>query len=297
MRCAVLISTVLGLLAATAVHAEPGGVQVQSAGWSVPVQLSAASTGIVDVSLAVSEGGTVHVIWEDGGHLFHSFGAPTVSSLPSDIAYGESPALTGGEGSAAHLAFVTLSGGQWDVYESDWTGDAWSLPVGVLPTDSDSFAPAIDRFGTQLAVVWAEIADLSDIYMATRAESGMWVAAAVSGATGSAPDICLDSRGVHVLFQDRDPVTGKMDLWYTLRGGVGWSLPVSISNSPDWNSHVGRLVCMSGQAHAIWQEATASGYQIQHATGSDLSWGTAVAVSPSGDAFSPCLGYLTHPPV
>ena len=289
MHRAVLIAALLGFWIAAAVHAQPATVQVQSVGWSVPVSLSAASTGIVDVSLAVSEGGTAHVVWEDGGHLIHAFGVPTVGSLPSDIAYGEGPALTGGEGSAAHLAFAAVSGGQMDVCASDWTGSAWSLPVSVMPTDSDSLAPAVGRLGTQLAVVWAEATDLHDIYVATRTDAGPWIAAAVSGAAGNAPDICLDNRGAHVLFQDRDPITGKMDLWYTLGDGAGWSLPVSVSNSFDWDSHAGRVACLLGQTHATWQEATASGYQIQHATGSDLGWGTANVVSPSGDAFSPDL--------
>jgi len=289
MRRPILIAALLSLLAAAAVHAEPHPAQLQSANWSAPVPLSAASTEIGDLSLAVSEGGTVHVVWEDGGHLFHAFGAPAVSPLPSDIAYGESPALAGGTGSAAHLAFVAMSGNQMDVYASDWTGSAWSLPVGLLPTDGDSLAPAIARSGSQLAVTWAETADIADIYVATRTDAGGWIAAAVSGAVGNAPDVCLDSRGIHVLFQDRDPITEKMDLWYAFRNEVGWSLPVSVSNSPDWDSHAGRLACLSGQTHGTWQEATASGYQIQHATGSDLGWGTASVVSPSGDAFSPDL--------
>jgi hypothetical protein len=289
MRRAVLISAVLGLLVAVAVHAQPGAIQPQLTGWSVPVPLSAASVGIVDVSLAVSEAGTVHVVWEDGGRLFHAHGAPIVSSPASEIAYGESPALTGGAGSAAHLAFAALSGSQNDVYVSVWAGSAWSLPVGVLPTEGNASAPAIDRFGAQLAVVWAEATDLNEVYLATQSDGGSWAGGTVPGVSGGAPDICLDATGVHVLFQDRDPITGKTDLWYARRNGVGWSLPVSVSNSPDWNSYAGRLACLSGQAHAAWQQETVSGYRVQHATGSDLGWGAGAAVSPSGDAFSPDL--------
>ena len=289
MRRAVLVFTVLSLLAAASVQAGPNTVQLQSLGWSAPVPLSAVSAGIVDVSLAVSEGGTVHVIWDDGGRLFHAFGAPVAGSPASEIAYGESPALTGGQGSAAHLAFGAPAGSRNDVYASDWTGSAWSLPVGVLPTEGESSAPAIDRLGDQLAIAWAEATDLGDIYLATREGGGSWVGGAALGAAGGAPDVCLDAAGVHVLFQDRDPLTGKTDLWYALRNGRGWSLPVSVSNSPDWNSYAGRLACLAGQVHAIWQQATVSGYQIQHATGSGSGWGAATAVSAMGDAFSPDL--------
>lgn len=285
MRRSLLTLTLLAILISATTLAEPA--VVQSAGWSVPVQLSAASAGIVDVSLAVSEGGMVHVVWEDEGRLFHAFGTPTIVSPAAETAYGESPDMAGGQGTTVHLTFAARSGSQLDVYESDWSSNSWSLPAGIMPTTDDSFAPAIARLGSELAVVWAEATDLGDLYLSTRTEGAAWVAAAISGASGSAPDICLDTRGIHVLLQDRDPVTGKADLWYTMQTGVNWSLPMSVSNSPDWNSSAGRLVCLAGQTHAIWQEATTSGYQIQYATGTSLGWGAATVISPPGDAFSP----------
>jgi hypothetical protein len=289
MRRVVLIVAAISLVVAAAAHAQVGAAQLQSAGWSVPVTLSSVSAGILDVSLAVSEAGTVHVVWEDGGRLFHAFGAPTASPPATEVADGEGPALAGGLGGNAHLTFAAQFGGQGDVYASDWMGSTWSLPVAILSTTGESFAPAIDRFDTQLAVAWAETTEFGEIYLATLAGGGSWIGSAIPGVSGSAPDVCQDDQGIHVSFQSRDPITGKLGLWYTLRSGMDWSLPVSVSNAPDWNSSAGRLICLSGQVHAVWQQETASGYQIQYAAGSASGWGAPISLSGSGNAFSPDL--------
>ncbi|MDH7489390.1 MAG: hypothetical protein QHH80_07755 [Anaerolineae bacterium] len=291
MRRSVIAVCILCLLVSAAARAQVGApADAAATGWSTPIPLGSASDGITDIALSVSEAGEVHVVWEDGGRLFHAHGAPTVNPAASEVAQGESPALVGGQGNAAHLAFAAEFGGQTDIYEADWNGSAWSLPVGLLPTAGDSLVPAADRLGTLLAVVWTERgAAYDEVFLATRNGAEPWTGGAVPRVSGSASDVCLNSQGVHVLFQQMDPLTRKTQLWYTAREGVDWSLPVSVSNAPDFHASAGRLACSAGGMHAVWQQQTATGYRIYYAAGSSVGWGTAVAVSGSADAFSPDL--------
>lgn len=287
MRHAVMILGILCLLITAAVRAQVGA-PASAVGWSTPISLGSASAGIADVSLAVSEAGVVHVVWEDDGRLLHAYGAPTVNPGAAEAALGISPALTGGQGSAAHLAFANRSGSQMDIYEADWDGSGWSLPVSLLSTSQDSLAPAADRWDTLLAVAWTERgAAYDEIYLATRSGAGPWFGGAVPGTSGNASDVCLDGQGIHLLFQQIDTGTLKQQLWYTVRAGLGWSLPVSVSNAPDVHAMAGRLACSEGTAHAVWQQETATGYSIYYAAGSSEGWGTAAQVSGSANAFSP----------
>lgn len=291
MRRVVIILATLCLLISAAIRAQVEAPASASAtGWTAPIALGSASAGIADVALAVSEAGDVHVIWEDGGRLLHAHGAPTVSPAAAEVAQGTSPALVGVQGSAAHLAFAARYGDQADIYEADWDGSAWSLPVSLLSTAEDSFAPAADRWDTLLAVAWAERgAAYDEVYLATRSSPGPWLGGAVPGASGSAADVCLDGQGIHLLFQQIDPGTLKQQLWYTVRIGMDWSLPVSVSNAPAFNASAGRLACSAGSAQAVWQQETAAGYRIYYAAGSSAGWGSATQVSGAADAFSPDL--------
>lgn len=291
MRRAVVAISVLCLLVTALVQAQANApAQASAAGWSTPVVLGSASAGIADVALAVSEAGVVHVIWEDNGRLLHAYGSPTANPAAGEVAQGESPTLAGGQGSAAHLAFAAEFGGQTDICEADWNGSAWSLPVSLLATAGDSLAPAADRHGALLAVAWTERGAVYDeVYLATRDGTSPWSGGAVPGVSGSVADVCLDSQALHVLFQQMDPLTRKTQLWHTAREGVNWSLPVSVSNAPNFHASAGRLGCVSGNVHAVWQQETASGYQIYYATGSSAGWGTAVPVSGAANAYSPDL--------
>lgn len=291
MRRVVMTLAILCLLITAAVRAQVEAPAPASAtGWSTPIPLGSASAGIADVSLAVSEAGVVHVVWEDDGRLLHAYGAPTVNPGAAEVALGMSPALIGGQGSAAHVAFADRFGAQMDIYEADWDGSGWSLPVSLLSTPEDSFAPAADRWDTLLAVAWTESgAAYDEIYLATRSSPGPWFGGAVPGASGNAADVCLDGQGIHLLFQQIDAGTLKQHLWYTVRIGMDWSLPVSVSNEPALNASAGRLACSAGSAHAVWQQETATGYRIYYAAGSSAGWGAAAQVSGPADAFSPDL--------
>lgn len=290
MRRVVMTLAILFLAITAAVGAQVRAPAPTSAsGWSAPILLGAASAGIADVALAVSEAGVVHVVWEDDGRLLHAHGAPTVNPAAGEAAEGTNPALVGGQGSTAHLAFAAGFGGPMDIYEADWDGSAWSLPTSLLSTEGDSFAPAADRWDTLLAVIWTERgAAFDEVYLATRSSPGPWLGGAVPGVAGSAADGCLDGQGIHVLFQQMDPGTRKQQLWYTVRVGMGWTLPVSVSNAAAFNASAGRLACSAGSAHAVWQQETATGSQIYHAVGSSAGWESPVAMSGPA-AFSPDL--------
>ncbi|GAB4506324.1 MAG: hypothetical protein Kow00123_04620 [Anaerolineales bacterium] len=289
MRRSIVAVCILCLLVTAAARAQVGAPAPASAtGWAAPIVLGSASGGIIDVALSVSESGEVHVVWEDGRRLFHAHGSPTVNPAAGEVAEGESPALVGGQGSAAHLAFAAELGGQADIYEADWAGGVWSLPVSLLSTVEGSLTPAADRLGTLLAVVWTEHSTAYDeVFLATRNGAEPWTGGAVPGVSGSAPDVCLNAQGVHVLFQQVDLLTRKTQLWYTARVGVDWSLPVSVSNAPAFSASAGRLACSAGSAHAVWQQETATGYQIYYAAGSSAGWGTAMPISDATDAFWP----------
>jgi len=291
MRRIVVTLTILCSLITAAVGARGGTPAPASAsGWATPIVLGSASAGIVDVALSVSEAGVAHVVWDDDGRLLHAHGAPTVNPAAGEVAEGASPALVGGQGGAAHLAFAARYDDQADIYEADWDGSAWSLPVSLLSSAGDSFAPAADRWDTLLAVAWTERgAAYDEVYLATRSSPGPWLGSAVPGISGSAADVCLDGQGIHLLFQQIDPGTLRQQLGYTVRIGMDWSLPVSVSNTPAFNASAGRLACSAGNAHAVWQQETATGYRIYYAAGSSAGWGSAMPVSGATDAFSPDL--------
>lgn len=291
MRRVVVMLTILCWVITAAVGAQVNGPALTSAaGWSSPVALGSASADIADVALAVSDAGVVHVVWEDDGRLLHAYGAPTVNPAASEVAEGTSPALVGGQGSAAHLAFAAEFGGQTDIYEADWNGSTWSLPTSLLSSEEDSLSPAADRWDTLLTVAWTErSAAYDEVYLATRSGPGPWLGNAVPGGTGNVADVCLDGQGIHVLFQQIDLGTLKQQLWYTVRIGVDWALPVSVSNAPAFDASAGRLACWAESAHAVWQQETATGYRIYYATGSSAGWGSAMPISGAADAFSPDL--------
>lgn len=287
-RLAALVAAGVFLLAA--LHTNSAAPNLQADGWSAPIALSSQSDWIGDVSLAVSADGTAHVVWDDGGQLFHAYGSPTVNPTPAAIAYGESPSLAGGAGSAALLAFASLAGEQYDIYVSHWDGAGWSLPTSVLPTDGDSFAPSADWNGTSGAVAWAEtVEDSTEVYLSRSEDGGPWLGGAVPLAEGDAPDVCLDAQGVHVSFQARDPLTGRLDIWHTQYYGPDWSVPTAVSGMPDADSSGVRLACWGGQPHAAWQQAAEGGYNIWFAARSAEGWSLPEAASGGSDAFSPEL--------
>jgi len=287
MRRWIAAFAALSVFLALAITTHSASSQPQSAGWAAPVPLSGISAEILDVSLAVSADGTVHVVWDDGGQLFHAYGAPLVSSTPAAVEYGESPALAGGTGSAAHLAFQY--GDPSDVYASDWNG-MWPLPTPISETAEDSRAPAIDWYGSRGAIAWTETtAGFQEVYLARSEGGGPWMSGEVPGATGEAPDVCHDSGGIHLAFQADDAETAKQDIWYISQDGLTWSPAASISKTPNSNSVSARLVCLAGLVHAAWQEQTASGYRIYYASGSASGWSAPQNVSGTDASFSPDL--------
>ncbi len=291
MRRRLIALAAAGAFLLAALHCYSAAHKLQADGWAAPIALSSESEWIGGVSVAVSADGTVHVVWEDGGQILHACGSPIVNSTPAAVAYGESPSLAGGAGSAAHLAFIALAGEQYDVYVSHWNGIGWSLPSSIMPTGGDSFAPSVDWNGTAGAVAWTEqVAEGStEIYLARSEDGGPWLGGAVPNAGGDAPHVCLDAGGVHLSFQARDLLTDKLDIWYAYHDGTGWSVPTAVSGTPDADSSGGTLACWGGQPHAAWQQEVDGGYSIYFATRNVSGWSVPEPVSSGGDGFSPDL--------
>lgn len=287
VRCAVVMGMSALWLSASAGQVLPGRLAGAVVVWSEPVALSDAQIEAPAPQVALSGDGTVHVVWQADEQVMHRRIQSAGPSTTVSAAYGYSPALAGGVGPAAHLAFLERTDGWTDVYYAAWDGESWSLPVNVSLTGSVLFSPSIAVDGATVRIAWADGA-LGDpmIFVAESTDGWSWTFSIVDGSWGAeSVSLCVGPGAQpRVVWQAPDLLTDRYDVYYSQLGPAGWSLPESVSDTPDADSAAPRLVSVGGVNHVLWQESVGGRFEVWHVSGTVGAWSFPSAVSQGSDA-------------
>ncbi|MFQ6057386.1 MAG: sialidase family protein [Anaerolineae bacterium] len=276
------------------------GTEIQERGspfdppsWTSEVNVSHSAEDSRAPALAVDGEDTIHLVWEEGPFLYHSYGDGTSWSTPGFAATGEEPALAVGLDGTVHLAWSNEFGGNFEIYYSFWQGTQWSLPRNVSSTSGVSVSPAlaVAPDGTR-HVVWSDNSPGSPvIYHGWSSDGVLWSNFPIPSANGTAPAIAVGRDGlVHVAWQDLDSVTDRYEVYYSQWDGSTWSLPENISDSPEQDSTLLALaVADDNTVHLAWEEAE-SDYEVYYSSGHVGFWSLQENVSETpDDSYLPSL--------
>jgi len=237
---------------------------------------------------------SVHVVWEEELRVHHALGIAGAWSTPRSVAVGEQPAVAVAADGRAHVAFVNLFGGNYEIYYCYWTGTAWTLPRNVSNTSGVSSAPglAVAPDGTP-HVVWADNTPGYAVIYHARWNGTYWLNEPVPHAMGGAPAVAAGGDGrVHVVWQDRDTPAAPYEIYYSCWDGRDWSLPENLSDSTAQPSIIPSIaVDEAGRTHVGWQEkADGQPYSIYYTWGWVGYWSIPERVSVGeSEAFLPSL--------
>ncbi len=260
--------------------------------WAEPINISNTAADSHSPAIAVDGNGVAHVVWEDGGEIYHSYGSDGSWSVPARVATGEEPAIAIDGSNTPHLVFSNEIGGNYEIYYCFWDGSAWSLPRNVSDTSGGSFAPDIAwAMDGTIHVVWADnTPGYSVIYHAYSTDGISWVSAPIPSATGSAPSVALGSDGlVHLVWQERDSPTSPYEIYHCQWDGEAWSLPENISDTPDDHSIAADIAAADdGTVHLVWQEMVGGKFEIYYSGGEGGFWSLPENISETpADSYLP----------
>jgi len=267
--------------------AVPAGATALSDGfvWTEPTNVSNSTADSRLPALAVDAGGTVHLVWEEGGELYHAYYTEgTVWSSPSRVATGEEPALVSDGSGGLHLAFVNEFGGNYEVYYCKRDSDGWSLPRNVSGTSGGSFSPDLAvADGGDIHVVWADnTPGYNVIYHATSSGGVIWASGPIPNAFGTAPTVGVENAGtVHVAWQDTYDAVASYEVYHSRWDGESWSLPEDVSDTPDAESIAPDLEVSGSIVYLVWQERTGEQCEIYLSSGNTGAWSVPENVSQS----------------
>jgi len=268
--------------------------------WSAPYNVSDPSEVESEMpALAITNSGVAHIVWEEGGELYHSYREAGSWSDPSSIpgvGSGEQPALEAGPNSSVHLVYVDdVDIWYADVFYLAWDGSDWSLPRSIFQTsgsgdftqvfDSPDIAVAPD--GSIHIVAGEQTTYGQQLYYATLADSSSWVAyAPIPQAYGGSPSIDVaDEYTVCVAYRHET----EDDIYVLNKTHATWSSPQNVSNTPSTSSTAPDLALgRSGTPEVVWQETLTGTDQIQYSRGA--AWSSVLTLSNStGGAKLPSL--------
>jgi hypothetical protein len=241
----------------------------------------------------------VHVVWEEGGHVYHRMSHGGVWSSIRSIATGEQPSIVVDGSGMAHVVFVNEFDQNYEVYYCRWNGSNWSLPRNVSNTSGVSSAPsiAIEPSGV-LHVVWADNTPGYSVIYHAYWNGTYWLNEPIPYATGGAPAIAVSASGlVDVLWQDRDAPDLPYEIYHSQWNGQEWSLPENLSDSASEQSIIPSVATdQNDQIHVTWQEKVNGRYVIYYTYGQVSYWSIPEPVSgDSADAYLPIA--VVRPPL
>lgn len=271
------------------------------------VRLSDADVAARNPAIAITPAGVVHVVWEQGEALYHSYLSASGWTTPTYVAIGESPALAAGPDGQLHLAFVCQFDGNFEIYHVSWSGNRWSVwhPVSRTHSGASSLPDIAVAPDGVVHIAWTDTSPgYPVIYYAydTTANPGLFSSMPVPNASGSAPTLALTGDGpgqvaVHLAWQDHDGDTTPLEIFYTVYEGGAWELAQNVSASPDADSRSPDLVVEGEELRLVWQE-NGSSRTVRTVRGHSNWWPLPAAVSPEGEAaYLPAVasaGCLTH---
>jgi len=293
--------TVHAAVAAASAARLAGPSSVETA--PTPVRLSDPAVSARNPAIAVSASGVVHVVWEQGEDLYHSYRQGDSWTPPVRVAAGESPSLAAAPDGSLHLAYVNEFGGNYDIFHVSWNGTRWSLPHNVSQTSSGVSSLPDITVGPdgQVHIVWTDTSPgYPVIYYGYGHLGPPFNTQQVPNARGSAPTVALTTDGaghvaVHVAWQDRDDDTSPLEIYYSVLENGVWALAQNVSASPDADSRSPDLTAEGSELRLAWQE-DGSSRTVRTVHGHSGWWPLPEPVS-AGPAYLPAVasdGDITH---
>ena len=263
--------------------------------WATSENLANTSTDSRVPRLVVTGSGTVHVVWEEEGSIYHTIGSSGSWLASAEAVLGDSPSLALDSSDGVHKAFVSEIGGVFDVFYTRWDGGGWTLPVNVSATSGISSSPVIAFApGNSLHIIWVDnTGGTTALYHGQSSDGSSWSTFPIPNGIGNTPALAIGSDGIlHLAWQSPDEDTGLNEIWHAQFSGGSWSLPENISATPDETSTAPSLaVAPDNTVHIVWQESLGFNTAIYYASGQLGAWTQADDVSGTlQSAKFPALG-------
>lgn len=276
--------------------------------WATPVPISNADPDRPpdNPDVALCPDGTVHVVWEQAGKLWHNYRTPVGTwsgprvivaqnpPIPPQELRGNAPAIAATADCQLYLAWSRDWGGASNILFARWDGVTWWGFTDVSKSSAQSQYPdiAVTSFG-EPRITWVEGGTLNpSLYWGQRID-GEWTRAFFPSVEfrGFFPKLVfdaddrghlvwqkLDGQQINVLYgQQVQPARpGQSDVWF------GWNLPVSKSPTA---SSLPRMVIVNGRPLVVWIEKTGESQRAiygSHAVGPPPLWDWPAPVELSG---------------
>ncbi len=239
----------------------------------------------VNPQVVVAPSGTVHLIWEDGGKLYHAWRTREGGwQGPRFVYLGVTPSLALDSYERLHMVFAQKVQDNFEIYHVVFDGQRWSLPRNVSHTSGNSYSPSLTVApdGT-LHVVWNDKTPGKDVIYHATLESNIWVDYPLTSAWGKAPTLYVTtSRIFHLLWQGNS-LQGKSDVFHLQGQSSIWQLPENISDSQGAHSvGVQGVLDPQNRLHVVWNEQQPEGYQVYYTFGYGDGWLLPQPLSPVG---------------
>ncbi len=227
------------------------------------------------VTVVSTSSGETHVVWEEGGRLYHTWrDVRRVWHSPRLVYYGTSPSLAVDPHGVVHMVFAQDVIGNFEIYHTVFNGTMWSLPTNVSHTRAHSYSPHIG-VGPDgaLHVVWTDRTGGQDRVYHAILQGQVWVDAPLPNAWGKSPTLEIDTRNVgHVIWQQRN-IHGLWDVYHMSGISDVWQLPQNISDNSNANSVAPQAVVdREDWTHVVWLEDAATGPRLMYSVGRDQGW-------------------------
>jgi hypothetical protein len=251
--------------------------------WDAPINISDNEIESRAPALAADGAGGVHIVWEEGRHLYHSYRQNQSWSAPRRVATGEQPAIAIDLNNVVHLVFVNEFRGNYEIYYCQWAGSSWTLPRNVSSTSGVSANPdiAIDSHNT-VYVTWTDNSPGYAIIYYGVWNGTFWINRPIPNGRGKVSAIAIGGDDLtHIVWQDRDSIEDEYDIYHVQGNGNVWTLPENISDSAGQSTIADLAVDDGGMAHLVWEEQVNGTNQVYYSYGYSLYWSVQEDISQS----------------
>ena len=267
---------------------------LETASWFPPQRIS---DSFADVdsdapALAVIDGGEVHLVWEEGDELYHSYGSGSSWTGPvpvSGTGNGQQPALASGP-DIVHLVYVK----DGDIFHAVWDG-SWSPSQQVSATTTPSDAPdlAVASDGSvHLVATERPVTGDPPLYYGESSDGATWPSyVPILGVYGDQASIDVTDTATETIqiAYRAYLLEGGHDIHTIRREEESWSAPQAITNAPEYYPTGPELVLDSDKPHVTWRETISATRRVQYAQGP--TWTPAITISQGGAGITlPALG-------
>lgn len=293
---------------------------VRSGGlWSAPVNLTeglgSGRGSSFYPSVVVDSQDRVWVAWETDVSTIGSDSDIYVRSKPAGGNFGPytkiaytpqahdiSVELAVGKGDTVHAVWRTRIGGQFDIFYSRYDGSAWSAPVNLSGTSSQSYFPQIAADGAgNVFVSWADEYGGSDSFdiLFRRYDGANWGALRFASNSPKAlnPGLGADGCLLYSVWQDYRDNPNKPEVYFSYSTDCGstWIGDENVSRNSS-SSFWPRVDAGAwGQAHIVWQDMAPGQLDIYYSKATVLEGPTPTPTQSPTATPTPILtpqGYL-----